>query len=70
MIKRAVLFLIRLYQLCLSPFFGRCCRFAPTCSEYACEVIEKYGFFRGILLTLKRVIKCGPWHPGGYDPAP
>lgn len=70
MLKKFFLFLIRLYQLCLSPFVGPCCRFAPSCSEYAQEVIEKYGPFRGVVLTLKRMIKCGPWHPGGYDPAP
>lgn len=66
--KTLLLFFIRLYQLCLSPFLGSCCRFAPSCSEYAKEALEKYGAFKGSLLTAKRLLKCGPWHPGGYDP--
>lgn len=66
--KYLFIFLIRLYQLCISPFFGPCCRFAPSCSEYAKEAIEKKGLWLGIWLTLKRLVKCGPWHGGGYDP--
>lgn len=68
--KLLLCFFIRLYQLCLSPFIGPCCRFAPSCSEYAIEAIQKQGPIRGIWLTLKRIMKCGPWHQGGYDPVP
>ena len=68
--KIVFLFLIRFYQLCLSPFFGPCCRFVPSCSEYAKEAIEVHGIFKGGWLMVKRLIKCGPWHKGGYDPVP
>jgi len=67
-LKYFFLFLIRLYQLCLSPFLGPCCRFMPSCSEYAREAISIYGVLKGTWLMLKRVMKCGPWHQGGYDP--
>ncbi len=62
--------LVRLYQLCISPFLGECCRFTPSCSEYAVQAIEKHGVLRGIWLTAKRVVKCGPWHHGGVDEVP
>ena len=62
--------LIRLYQLCISPFLGQCCRFYPTCSEYALEAVEKHGFWRGSYLAAKRVVKCHPWHKGGVDNVP
>ena len=68
--KKILIVLIRLYQLCVSPFFGRCCRFAPSCSEYAQEALEKHGLLKGIWLILKRLLKCGPWNRGGYDPVP
>ncbi|MDF7674421.1 membrane protein insertion efficiency factor YidD [Acetobacteraceae bacterium ESL0709] len=64
------LFLIRIYQLCISPFIGRNCRFHPTCSAYAVTVISRYGPLRGGWLALKRVLKCHPFHQGGYDPPP
>jgi putative membrane protein insertion efficiency factor len=62
--------LIRLYQLCLSPFVGQCCRFYPTCSEYAIEAIDKHGFLKGGWLTIKRLVKCHPWYKGGVDNVP
>lgn len=62
--------LIRLYRLCITPFLGPCCRFYPSCSLYAEEVLLRHGLWRGLLLSLKRLIKCFPWHPGGYDPPP
>ncbi|MCP5469088.1 MAG: membrane protein insertion efficiency factor YidD [Chlamydiales bacterium] len=65
--KIAILF-IKAYRLLLSPFVGNCCRFYPSCSEYAIEAIQKRGFWRGGWLTFKRICKCGPWHRGGYDP--
>ena len=58
------------YQLLLSPFFGSQCRFYPTCSSYAREAIEVHGTFKGSWLAIKRIVRCGPWHPGGTDPVP
>lgn len=69
--KKICLSLINFYQRFLSPLKGRStCRFQPTCSRYAYEAISRYGAARGGLLALKRIVKCGPWHPGGYDPVP
>ncbi|HCA41169.1 MAG TPA: membrane protein insertion efficiency factor YidD [Aminobacterium sp.] len=61
---------IRFYQKCISPMLGKNCRFYPTCSQYTLEAIEKYGVLIGIRLGVIRILKCGPWHPGGYDPVP
>jgi len=68
--KHVLLFLIRLYQLCLSPFFGTQCRFHPTCSAYAAEAISVHGALRGSWLAIRRLLRCHPWHPGGVDPVP
>ena len=68
--KKACLLLIRLYQKTLSPLLGNQCRFWPTCSEYAYGAIERHGAFRGICLGVKRILKCHPFHEGGYDPVP
>ncbi|MDR3229926.1 MAG: membrane protein insertion efficiency factor YidD [Synergistaceae bacterium] len=62
--------LVRVYQRCVSPLLGVRCRFYPSCSQYAILVITEWGFFRGVWLTAKRLLKCGPWHEGGYDPPP
>ena len=62
--------LIRLYQIFLSPYMGRQCRYTPTCSNYGIEAIEKYGFFKGGWLTFKRILSCNPWGGSGYDPVP
>lgn len=59
---------VRLYQKLLSPIFGRQCRFRPTCSAYFIEAVEKYGAVRGSWRGLKRICRCHPFHPGGYDP--
>ncbi|HDQ04216.1 MAG TPA: membrane protein insertion efficiency factor YidD [Deltaproteobacteria bacterium] len=60
---------IRLYQVCISPvFFGQCCRFYPSCSEYAIEAIKLHGPAKGSFLGVKRILRCHPFHPGGYDP--
>jgi putative membrane protein insertion efficiency factor len=67
---RALLALIRLYQLTLSPLLGRCCRFEPSCSRYTAACIESHGPLRGLWLGLKRIARCHPFHPGGYDPPP
>ncbi|RLB44373.1 MAG: membrane protein insertion efficiency factor YidD [Deltaproteobacteria bacterium] len=62
--------LISLYQLAISPFKPPCCRFYPSCSQYAREALEKHGIVKGGLLSLIRILKCHPFHPGGYDPVP
>ncbi|MDR2733192.1 MAG: membrane protein insertion efficiency factor YidD [Spirochaetota bacterium] len=62
------MFLIKVYQKCISPWLPPSCRFYPTCSEYAYQAFQKYGFFKGFWLTVKRLGKCHPFHPGGYDP--
>lgn len=61
---------IRFYQKAVSPYLPKSCRYYPTCSAYALEVVEKYGFLRGSFLALKRVLRCHPFHGGGYDPVP
>ena len=68
--KRALLGAIRFYRRHISPMFPPCCRFTPTCSAYALEAVEKYGALKGGFLALKRILKCHPFHPGGYDPVP
>lgn len=69
-LKLILLFLLRVYQLCISPYLGRNCRFYPTCSQYAIEAISLHGCVKGILLAGWRLLKCHPWHAGGYDPVP
>lgn len=66
--KRIAILLVRGYQKFVSPILGQNCRFYPTCSQYAIQAYEKYGFFKGTYLAVKRVLKCHPYHPGGYDP--
>ena len=68
--KTVALFLIRAYQLTLSPLLGNRCRYFPTCSAYAREAIDKYGFLRGTSLGIRRLLKCHPFHAGGIDPVP
>ena len=68
--RAAALFLIDLYRRFLSPFLGRNCRFEPTCSQYTREAVEKYGFFKGGWLGLRRLFRCHPFHQGGFDPVP
>lgn len=68
--KSIALFILKVYRYGISPLIPPRCRFHPTCSCYAQEAIEHYGFARGSLLTLRRLSKCHPWHPGGYDPVP
>jgi putative membrane protein insertion efficiency factor len=67
---RVLLALIAAYRYLLSPMLGRNCRFFPSCSEYATEALQRHGALRGSWLALRRVARCHPWHPGGYDPVP
>jgi putative membrane protein insertion efficiency factor len=62
--------LIRLYQWTLSPLLGPKCRFYPSCSNYALEALQRFGILHGSWLTLRRLGRCHPWHPGGIDPVP
>ena len=70
--KRFLLFLIRFYRRAISPYRPPCCRFIPTCSQYALEAIEKYGAVKGGWLAFKRIMRCHPFYKGGkiYDPVP
>lgn len=67
--KYVLIFLIRLYQKIPGPWRNSC-KFQPTCSNYAIGVLSEFGFFKGILLTIKRIVKCNPFSKGGYDPVP
>jgi putative membrane protein insertion efficiency factor len=70
MLAKLLIFLIRLYQMTISPFFGLCCRFYPSCSAYMIEALKTHGPFKGSWLGIKRLCRCHPWHPGGHDPVP
>lgn len=67
---RALIFVIQLYRQLISPLRLPCCRFMPTCSQYAVEALGEYGLIRGGWLAAVRLAKCGPWHGGGWDPIP
>ncbi|QDU40427.1 Putative membrane protein insertion efficiency factor [Maioricimonas rarisocia] len=65
---RALILLVRMYQLCLSPLIGQHCRFTPSCSQYFIEAVRKYGAVRGAAKGVWRICRCHPFTPGGYDP--
>lgn len=67
---RVLIFLVREYQVLLSPILPlHSCRFYPTCSQYAIDALQKFGALKGVLMSARRIAKCHPWHPGGFDPA-
>ncbi len=70
MMARLLVALLRAYRYALSPWWGRQCRFQPTCSLYAIEALERHGALRGSWLAARRILRCHPWHPGGFDPVP
>lgn len=68
--KRILMMLVRFYRKYISPMRQSCCRFMPTCSQYALEALEKYGAVKGSWLAIKRILRCNPLCKGGYDPVP
>ncbi|MBM6616346.1 membrane protein insertion efficiency factor YidD [Bacillus suaedaesalsae] len=68
--KKLFILFIRVYQKFISPLTPPSCRFYPTCSHYGVEAIERFGPIKGTWLTIKRIVKCQPFHPGGFDPVP
>lgn len=66
--KKLLILLIKFYRKFISPLTGPHCRFQPTCSQYALEAIGKYGALKGGWMSIKRICRCNPWNPGGYDP--
>lgn len=70
MLKKVLLSIIRFYQIVISPLKPPTCRFYPTCSHYGLEAVQRFGPFKGGYLTLRRIVKCHPLHPGGFDPVP
>ncbi|MBQ9941385.1 MAG: membrane protein insertion efficiency factor YidD [Christensenellaceae bacterium] len=68
--KYLLLGLVRFYRKAISPYTRASCRFTPTCSEYALQAISKYGAIKGGWLSIKRILRCNPFHKGGYDPVP
>lgn len=68
MLSRTLIICIRAYQFFISPLLPGSCRFYPSCSSYSLESIRRYGPLKGLLMTFRRLARCHPWHPGGYDP--
>lgn len=70
MVARIILGLISIYRYSISPLMSPSCRFTPTCSQYALEAVETFGPGKGLLMAIWRILRCHPFHPGGYDPVP
>lgn len=69
-INAPFIWVLRVYQYCISPMLGPRCRFEPSCSHYAVDAFKDYPLHIALYLSVKRILKCHPWHPGGYDPVP
>lgn len=69
-LAKPLIWLVRAYQLAISPLLPPSCRFYPSCSHYAIEALQRHGPIKGLWLSLRRVGRCNPWHPGGHDPVP
>ncbi|WP_173327587.1 membrane protein insertion efficiency factor YidD [Eubacterium pyruvativorans] len=69
-LKKLLILMVRFYQICISPLFPSCCRYTPTCSVYFIQAVQKYGPWKGSWLGIRRILRCNPFHPGGYDPVP
>lgn len=69
-VRRLLIWMVRAYKTAVGPFLPPACRFSPTCSSYALEALERYGALKGTVLSAKRICRCHPWNPGGYDPLP
>ena len=69
-IQNILIVMVRIYQLAISPYIGAHCRYTPTCSAYFIEAVEKYGALKGSWLGIRRILRCHPGRPGGYDPVP
>jgi putative membrane protein insertion efficiency factor len=69
MLNRAAIKILRLYQVALSPYLGMHCKYVPSCSQYACDCFNHYGFIKGLRLSMWRILRCNPLSRGGYDPA-
>ena len=70
MVAKLLIMLVRAYQIVISPHLGNCCRFEPSCSAFCIEAIQTHGCWRGCYLTLRRLLRCRPFGPSGYDPVP
>lgn len=68
--KKIFVLIIKFYQVAISPYTRPSCRFQPTCSHYSVEALEKHGFLKGTYLSIRRILRCHPFHEGGYDPVP
>lgn len=70
LLQKSLIFLLQVYRYLISPLLGHYCRFYPSCSKYAQIAIKRYGSFKGLHMTVRRLLCCHPWHQGGYDPVP
>lgn len=70
LLVKPLIWLVRAYQLLVSPFLPPSCRFHPSCSHYAVEALQRHGPLKGLWLAIRRILRCNPWHPGGHDPVP